>query len=90
MPLSKQLPAADQRSHVQKLRDAELHNTIHDGRANMPVFGEIDQWRDQPGAEARAEIRRGRDRKKAIACPHLVVDLANIPTALRCIQYIAY
>jgi cytochrome c6 len=40
-PLGKQLQAADLRSKdVQKLSDAELHQIVHDGKANMPPFAD--------------------------------------------------
>ena len=40
-PLGKQLQAANLGSkQVQKQSNAELHKIVHDGRANMPPFGE--------------------------------------------------
>jgi cytochrome c6 len=40
-PLGKQLQAANLRSKdVQKLSDAELHQIVHDGKANMPSFAD--------------------------------------------------
>ncbi len=40
-PLGKQLQAANLRSKdVQKKTNAELHTIIHDGKTNMPPFGD--------------------------------------------------
>ena len=40
-PLGKQLQAANLRSkEVQKLSDAEIHQVVHDGKANMPSFAD--------------------------------------------------
>jgi cytochrome c6 len=45
-PLGKQLQAANLRSKdVQKKTNAELHTIIHDGKTNMPPFG--DQLSDE-------------------------------------------
>lgn len=45
-PLGKQLQAANLHSKdVQKLSDAELRKTVHDGQANMPAFA--DQLSDE-------------------------------------------
>ena len=40
-PLGKQLQAANLRSkEVQKLTNAEMHQIVHDGKANMPSFAD--------------------------------------------------
>jgi mono/diheme cytochrome c family protein len=60
-PLGKQLQAANLRSKdVQKLSDAELHQIVHDGKANMPPFA--DQLSD---AEINHVIRYVRGLSKA-------------------------
>lgn len=55
-PLGKQLQAANLRSkEVQKLSNAELHQIVHDGKANMPSFA--DQLSDHDINEVISYVR---------------------------------
>jgi cytochrome c553 len=56
-PLGKQLQAADLHSKdVQKLSDAELRKTVHDGQANMPAFA--DQLSDEEISQVVKYVRQ--------------------------------
>ena len=63
-PLGKQLQAADLGSkEVQKLTNAEIRKQIHDGRANMPGFG--DQLSDEQITQVIQYVRQfGKAKKK--------------------------
>ena len=63
-PLGKQLQAANLGSkEVQKLSVAEMRKQVHDGRANMPAFG--DQLSDQEITQVIQYVRQfGKPKKK--------------------------
>jgi mono/diheme cytochrome c family protein len=63
-PLGKQLQAANLGSkEVQKLTVAEMRKQVHDGRANMPAFG--DQLSDQEITQVIQYVRQfGKPKKK--------------------------
>lgn len=55
-PLGKQLQAADLHSaDVQKHTNAELHQVVHDGKANMPAFA--DQLTDEEISQVIKYVR---------------------------------
>jgi mono/diheme cytochrome c family protein len=63
-PLGKQLQAANLGSkEVQKLTVAEMRKQVHDGRANMPAFG--DQLSDEEITQVIQYVRQfGKPKKK--------------------------
>jgi mono/diheme cytochrome c family protein len=63
-PLGKQLQAADLGSkEVQKLTVAQMRKQVHDGRANMPAFG--DQLSDEEITQVIQYVRQfGKPKKK--------------------------